>query len=116
MIKEKNLRKTPDGKFKVGDDIYLHTSLYLSHGEDDFDGGLCEIIRIEETSYGTFLYVKEDSHAGHNYKFLLEEQEELKKIHGKRRGRKNPDYSFESNCWACPGDIVDGKKIDYYIP
>lgn len=28
---------------KVGDEIYIDTSLFVTHGEDDFIGGLCKI-------------------------------------------------------------------------
>jgi len=116
MEKKKNLEQTRDGKFKIGSDIYIPTSLYLSRGRDDFDGGLCKIIKIEEFAHGTFISVKENPGSRHNYDYLLKQQEKLKEEHGNLRGKRNPDYSLDSNCWACPGDIVDGKKIDYYIP
>ncbi|MCK9543452.1 MAG: hypothetical protein M0R03_15635 [Novosphingobium sp.] len=32
---------------KVGDEIYVGSSYYIDHGEDDFDGGLCKIIKVE---------------------------------------------------------------------
>lgn len=115
-METKHFKQTIDGKYKIGDDIYLPTRLYLSHGADDFDGGLCKISKIEEFSYGTFVYVEENPNHGQNYESLLEQQEELKKRHGKGRGKRNPDYHPDANCWACPGDIVDGKKIDHYMP
>jgi len=38
-------------KPKVGDKIYLDSSFYISHGEDDFVGGLCTINVIEYSEH-----------------------------------------------------------------
>lgn len=38
------LPKTPPPK--VGDDVYVGGSMYLSHGMDDFQGGLCKITKV----------------------------------------------------------------------
>jgi hypothetical protein len=100
-----------------GDKIYIPTSLYLSHGRDDFWGGICIISKIEK--YGNnnfFIKIKENPGASYNYNSLLEQQEELKERYGTSKGEKCPDNSLESNVWASPGDIVDGKEINYYIP
>src|SRR5688572_19049791 len=32
---------------EIGQDIYIRSAYYIDHGEDDFDGGLCKINRIE---------------------------------------------------------------------
>lgn len=38
----------------VGQDAYVPSGRYLSHGRDDFSGGLCEIIDVTRgTSAGT---------------------------------------------------------------
>jgi len=111
MYKMKKEKK----KFKVGDSIYIPTSLYLSHGEDDFDGGLCKIIEIGEKFGWKWIRVKENPSSQHSYDYLLEGQEKWKKEYGNRKGKRSPDYSPQFNCWAAPGDIVDGKVIDHYI-
>ena len=66
-------------KFKVGDDIYVPTSLYLSHGEDDFHGGLCKIIGIGEEHGWKWVRVKERPTTKYGYDGLIEEQKKLKK-------------------------------------
>lgn len=39
----------------------------------------------------------------------------LRKFFHRKRAKKSSDMYPESNRWASPGDIVNGKKIDYYI-
>jgi hypothetical protein len=76
---------------KVGDDIYVDTSLYLSHGPDDFQGGLCKVSRVyKEISAGkptVFVVVKEGPGHDYNWEYLAERQAELKKEFGRRCGR-----------------------------
>ncbi len=113
-MKKKNYSKI--GKFKVGEDVYIPSAFYLSHGEDDFSGGLCKIIEIEEVLPGhKYIRVKEQPSSQYPYDYLLENQKKWKKEYGKRRGKACPDYSPNSNCWAAPGDIVNGVKINHYI-
>lgn len=88
---------------KVGDDIYVYTSLYLSHGADDFQGGLCKVSRVDkEISAGkptVFVVVKERPGHSYNWEYLAERQAELKKEFGRRRGRPDPDNHPDSNRW-----------------
>ena len=97
-------RNTGTGiKHKIGDDIYVDTSLYMSHGSDDFHGGLCRISDIKTDKYGTWIEVSERTGHSYNYEVLLEEQAELKKEFGNRRGYPDPDIDTP---WIEPGDHV----------
>lgn len=86
---------------KVGQDIYVGTSLYIGHGVDDFTGGLCKVKKIEAgISAGEptiYVTVKERPETDYNWIILFEEQDKLKKRFGENRGYKDPDYSPEFN-------------------
>lgn len=86
---------------KVGDDIYISTVGYLGHGIDDFQGGLCKVIKVAEgTSAGKkthYVTVAERPSTKYNWKFLAIKQNELKTRFGKNRGHAAPDYSPEFN-------------------
>lgn len=92
----------------LGKDFYLGTELYMSHGIDDFDGGLCRIINIinEEIKHPknerppiNMLYVEFEERPGfkYNWNYIIKNQEEWRKAYGKRRGRPIPDYRREFN-------------------
>lgn len=74
-------------KPKIGQKIYVGTSWYIDREEDDFDGGLCEIVsfKLEKSTY--FVIVKERPGTSMNYTLLMEDQAKLKKEYGRRRGR-----------------------------
>lgn len=89
-----------EGKYpapRVGDDVYIPTSLYLTHGEDDFQGGRCRIVQIYEESTGPFIEVEEDPGTHHNWAYLMEHQEEWREQYGDRRGYPHPDLRPEFN-------------------
>jgi hypothetical protein len=84
----------------LGEDVYVPTSLHLTHGADDFAGGLCRIVRVDpETAPGgiTFVEVEEDPGTLHNWKYLLEHQDEWRARYGDRRGCPDPDHRPEFN-------------------
>ncbi len=95
---------------QIGQDVYIPTSLYLYHGVDDFSGGLCRIIGIKEDMSGgrkiPFVEVDERRSHWYNWEILMEQQEELRKRHGNRRGYPDPDYRSEFNDMG-----ADWKKI-----
>lgn len=97
----KNTPTTPPPK--VGDEVCVGTSLYLSHGVDDFHGGLCKISRVEsQISAGKpswFVTVGERPGWSYNYEVLMESQEKWKAEYGETRGYPDPDNSPESNSW-----------------
>jgi hypothetical protein len=91
-------RKKPNNRFpEIGEDVYIPTSMYIDHGEDDFAGGLCEVTRVELAGKGFSLAVKE--RRGWIYSFrsardFWSEQASLKKEYGQQRGRPDPDYGW----------------------
>ena len=80
-------------KPKIGDKIYVHSSFYISRGSDDFVGGLCTINEIEYSDHlppDHYNYcsvgVEERPGTLYNYKYLLDEQDELKEQFGDQVG------------------------------
>ena len=102
--KQTKISKKP----KVGDEIYVESSFYISHGEDDFCGGLAKISKISKEYGTTFVEVVERPSHGYNYEILMENQEQLKKQFGKKRAHPDPDINTP---WIEKGDIVDGKVV-----
>jgi hypothetical protein len=90
---------------RIGDDIYLDTELYLSHGSDDFEGGLCEVINVkEETIAGrliVFVEIKENPGSYYNWDYLRAIQDGLRERFGTQRGRPIPDDrpEFNEDAW-----------------
>ena len=101
------MKRTPLDLPKIGQTVYVPTSLYISHGRDDFRGGVCTISRITDgRSAGKpvpFVEIEEGS-GRYNWQFLLENQKKLKSEYGNQKGRKDPDFSSESNP-APPNDF-----------
>ena len=51
---------------QIGQKIYTDTQLFISHGEDDFQGGLCTIKKIETLySIGPWIEVAENPDCWH---------------------------------------------------
>jgi len=73
-------------ELRKGDVIYIGTELYISHGCDDFRGGLAEVIETrQEKSKGLltpFVRVVQQPDSLHNWKMLAEEQSTLRGRHG----------------------------------
>lgn len=95
--------KLEDMQHKVGDDIYVRGVCYLSHGEDDFEGGLA---RITHVTYGgsagkrvPFVEIAENPGTAYNYPILLEQQDKLKALYGEQRAHPDPDDRPEFNRW-----------------
>jgi hypothetical protein len=84
---------------KVGEDIYLPGALYLSHGVDDYVGGLAKVAKVHKETYGTFITTEEIPGHSINWEYLEGEQAALKKEFGKKRAYPDPDDSYESNRW-----------------
>lgn len=82
---------------KIGDFIYLDTSLYVTHGADDFMGGKCEVASVKEEWGIIWVSVKEDPETWHGWPELYKMQEQLKSEFGNRRGYKRADYRTEFN-------------------
>jgi len=88
--------KTPP---KVGDKIYVSTSIYLSHGIDDFRGGWAIVSRVTREYGSIFVEIEERPGHGYNWKFLGDEQKELAKEYGDQHAEPDPDNAPESNRW-----------------
>jgi hypothetical protein len=81
---------------KVGDYIYLRSSFYIDHGQDDFCGGLAEVTRVEDgISAGktvAMISCKEKPGSRMNWEYLKGEQEKLAAQYGAKRAHPCPDY------------------------
>ena len=81
----------------VGDKIYVDSSFYISHGEDDFVGGLATISGVSKgMSAGDdtwFVSIVERPGHEYNYEILVEgdRQKKLKKEFGRRKPYPDPD-------------------------
>lgn len=84
---------------RVGDDIYVRTSLFVYRGRDDFVGGLAKVTAVTRESNGVhFISIRERPGASYNWEqSLAGEQEELKKKFGKERAHPDPDLRPEFN-------------------
>jgi hypothetical protein len=97
---------------KPGDKIYLPSELYVHHGEDDFQGGVCTVraTRTCRQSNGeeiTEVEVEEDPNAWSRWEGYLEpKQEEWRRRYGEQKGGPRPDFRPEFN------DGPDGWKPD----
>lgn len=91
-------------KPKIGNDIYIDTSIYVSHGKDDFHGGLCKIIKINKNSIlpvdsDNYIMICVEENPGHSYNwnYLIENQEKWKIKFGETRGYQDPDDRLQFN-------------------
>ncbi len=88
---------------KVGDVIYVGTSVYLSHGADDFIGGKAKVIEVKEGISGgqpaMFVRVEQRPSTSYNWEFLGLEQEKLKAQFGDEWSHADPDDRPEFNRW-----------------
>jgi hypothetical protein len=101
---------------KKGDKIYVPTSLHISRGSDDVQGGLATIESVEISEHlpaghynSIMVSVKEVPGVGYNYTHLLEIQEKLAKEFGENAAYPDPDVDTP---WIEEGDIVDGKPYN----
>lgn len=100
-------------KHKIGDKLYIPSAYFISRGEDDFEGGLAEIDRIETKKHlpekhcnRIMIGFKENPSAMYNYNYILEGQEEWSKEYSGRTAHPNPDINTP---WIQNGDIVNGQ-------
>jgi hypothetical protein len=88
-------------KPKVGDKVYVPTMLHLSHGVDDFQGGLCTVGDTKEDIIKgqpcTFVFIEEDGSWFNWDTYLAPQQDALSQEYGDRKGRPKPDYRGEFN-------------------
>ena len=92
-------------KPKIGDKIYVPTSLYVYRGIDDFIGGIATISKIKYSGHlpedhinYMFIGIKEaDKGVTYNHKVLLGNQKKLKREFGSNFAHADPDTREEFN-------------------
>lgn len=88
-------------KPKKGDKIYVPGLLHITHGVDDFEGGVVTVGDVREDRIKgeqvTFVFIKEDESWVNWDTFLAPMQEELKKQFGAKPGKPKPDFRAEFN-------------------
>lgn len=84
-----------------GDAVYVDTSLFLTHGVDDFRGGLAEVIEVvtgicpgDQTPYVRFA---QETDTKYNWELLAAQQTKLRGEFGKGWSHPDPDYRKEFN-------------------
>ena len=90
-------------ELRRGDVVYVDTELYISHGRDDFRGGLGEVTEVRpDISKGIrtpFIRVAQEPDTLHNWKILAADQKKLRAEFGKNWAHPDPDYRAEFNEW-----------------
>lgn len=80
---------------RPSDTIYLPTSAYIGHGQDDFLGGQCTVACVRPGISGgqPCVYVSVHERPGweYNWSFLAPQQEGWRERYGTQRGRRDPD-------------------------
>lgn len=83
----------------IGDEIYIGTSLYIDHGEDDVMGGLATINGMEYNPgckndvNRVMVTVAEVPGRAYNYLIAKREEDKRRAQYGERRAYPDPDYS-----------------------
>jgi hypothetical protein len=83
----------------VGDQVYVDTVVYTSHGRDDFIGSLATVTSVQQTGGGYFITIEERPGCEYSWEGLAKYQPELKKKFGTQRAYEDPDYDSEFNTW-----------------
>jgi len=96
-----NEGRVPD--LRQGDIIYVDTSLHLSHGVDDFRGGLAEVADFAmQKSAGKqtpFVKVIELIDTWLNWQMLAGDQRKYRAEFGRKWAHPDPDHRLEFNQW-----------------
>jgi hypothetical protein len=91
-------------ELRAGDVIYLDTELYISHGRDDFRGGLAEVVEVKPEKIGgktvVFVRAAQEPDTWHNWTtFLAPMQKKLREEFGNKWAHPHPDWRPEFNEW-----------------
>ena len=80
--------------------VYAEGQLHLSHGEDDFAGGVARVKRVEiDANSRVWVEFEEQPGTMHNWEFLGPRQNQLRALYGKSRAHADPDHRPEFNRW-----------------
>ena len=95
-------KRSPLPAPSVGDEIYVPSALYVSHGEDDILGGCAIVESIKKEKHGNEIVhgVTVQELPSRTYYWengLAEEQEGLRERFGSQRARPDPDEREEFN-------------------
>jgi hypothetical protein len=86
---------------KVGDEIYVPSAFYLSHGRDDFVGGLARVaaVKLDELGGSTGYWVEVEERPGrqYNWDWLGPQQGKLRAEYKDERAHLDPDMRREFN-------------------
>ena len=89
---------------EIGQEIYVPSAYYVYRGEDDFDGGLAIINKIDISKNlpidhinSIMVGINGRPSVMYNYKSLMKEQDELKEEFGTNHSKSNPDLRPEFN-------------------
>jgi len=91
---------------KVGDKIYVKTSLHISSGSLDVIGGLATVSKVSKIGEDIFVDVLEHPQHSYNWAYLSKLQSKLKKEFGKKKAYPDPDIDTP---WIEEGDFVNGE-------
>jgi hypothetical protein len=90
-------------ELRRGDVIYVDTELYISHGCDDFRGGLGEVVEFSSDISGgkltPFVRVAQEPDTWHNWRELAQLQKKLRAEFGQHWAHPDPDNRPEFNEW-----------------
>lgn len=84
---------------RIGQDVYISTSLYIDHGEDDVQGGLAKISKIEynpgcpQPTNRVMVSVVEVPGTSYNYSSIMREADKRREEYGDRRAYPDPDVN-----------------------
>lgn len=88
-------------QLRPGDVIYLETRLYISHGCDDFCGGLAEVNEVREGQHAgkpmSYVRVLQELDSVYSWTDLAADQKTLRAEHGKNWAHPDPDLRPEHN-------------------
>jgi hypothetical protein len=88
---------------RSGDQIYVESYCFLSHGADDVAGGLATVVDVRYTPCPRnpvneyMVEVAEHPGVSYNLAHLLEKQDELRERFGDQRAHPAPDLRPEFN-------------------
>lgn len=90
---------------KVGQEIYVPTELYMSHGKDDIHGGLAKVVKVIPEMHGDRKVhgIQVEELPGKTYfweNYLAENQEKWRQQYGEQRAMPDPDDLPEFNSGA----------------
>lgn len=89
---------------KIGQKIYVESTIYVYRGADDFAGGIAIINKIERSKtlpkgHSNYIFVGIEERPGsmYNWTILCKEQDKLKGIYGDEIAHPDPDDRPEFN-------------------